>query len=167
MDWDLFFSNNDGNKWPDNEIIKHFNRLIKNKNISKKRNFEIFDFGCGSGNNLLLYLNYSKKINCIDISRKALDKLKTFYHDSYKQGKLNLINVNLDLDNFNFLETLSRDETQIYIDCTCFQHIKVESLKRLLNKIREDTPKKKESFLISKSLCHEGFNVVTSMIGDR
>ena len=156
MEWELFFERYDGNKWPDSEIIKHLTRLVKNKNLDKN-NYEIFDFGCGSGNNVMLYLTYCKRINCIDISTNALDKLRNFYKVPYQQGLINLINTNLEKDNLLFLEKGTSDLNNLYVDCTCFQHIKVEALNNILDKIKENS-NTKNNYLISKTLCYESQN---------
>ena len=156
MEWEFFFETNDGNKWPDNEIIKHFSRLIKNKNLYEN-NYEIFDFGCGSGNNVKLFLNFCKKINCIDISKNALDKLRNFYSIPYNKGLLNLIHTNLEKNDLSFLEKSTNNLSKIYVDCTCFQHINIDAFRNILDKLRENS-NNKNSYLISKSLCYESKN---------
>lgn len=153
MEWELFFERNDGNRWPDNEIIKHFSRLINKRNLDKNQ-YQIFDFGCGSGNNVMLYLNFCKRINCIDISNNALDKLKNFYKVPYQQGLINLININLEKDDLLFIKNETSNFNNLYIDCTCFQHIKIEALNNILDKIKENS-NNKNNYLISKNLCYE------------
>tara|TARA_Y100000589_G_scaffold331938_1_gene388051 strand:+ start:1402 stop:2013 length:612 start_codon:yes stop_codon:yes gene_type:complete len=157
MEWDSFFETNDRNKWPDNEIIKHFSRLIKNKNIDEN-DYEIFDFGRESGNNVKLFLNFCRKINCIDISKNALDKLRNFYNVLYSKSLLNLIHTNLEKDDLSFLDKSNNNLNKIYVDCTCFQHIDIEAFKNILCKFR-DNSNNKNSYLISKSLCYESKNI--------
>ena len=153
MEWDLFFEENDGNQWPDSEIIKHFIRLIKRNKIDREE-IEVYDFGCGSGNNIQLYLSYCDKVNCIDFSEKALHKLKKKYSEELNQGLINLLNINLNDTNLSFLEKINLLK-KIFIDCTCFQHLKTSSRETLLSKLEKFSKNNKFSYLISKSLCFE------------
>ena len=161
----FIFEENDGNQWPDSEIIKHFIRLIKKNKIGREE-IEVYDFGCGSGNNVKLYLSHCDKVNCIDFSQKALYKLKKNYHEEFSQGLINLLNINLNETNLSFLEKINISK-KIFVDCTCFQHLQTVSRETLLLKLKKFNQNNKFSYLISKSLCFESSHsgIKTNIVG--
>ncbi len=153
-EWDNFFKVNSGNKWPDNEVIKHISRLNSNLNF-KKETLCIADLGCGSGNNINLCLNFSDQITAIDYSKKALERLSITYKNAIEKNKVELIQLDLNNEEINLWENLGNNYDRLYLDCTCLQHISSDSRLKFIKKIYKESQYNQRTFLITKTLIYQ------------
>ncbi|WP_440650525.1 class I SAM-dependent methyltransferase [Candidatus Pelagibacter sp. HIMB1495] len=148
--WNNFFLKNDGNNFPHQSLIIFFNRNFSN--LKKKIN--ILDLGCGTGSTLILLRKKNFFIDCVDISKEALKKLKQKH-----------LNKNVKTFNLGFNDFLknSKKKYDLIIDGASLQHQTEDDLKISYSLINKNLKKQGYFFSInlnsSKGLNDESFNV--------
>ena len=152
-DWDSFFRDSCGNKWPDIDIVSHASRVI-----SSGLQPDIFiDIGCGSGANTRFGASVAKSVYCLDISEHALKRL-SYMEPSADKKSIIAKQADLTLP-FDWHEFLGRDRKcqKIYVDCTCLQHIPVPRQLERIKEIQEFEAMQGStgSALITKSLIYQ------------
>lgn len=149
--WNNFFEKNDGNHFPHQSLIIFFNR-----NFSKlKKKINILDLGCGTGSTLMLIKKKNFSLDCVDISKEALKKLKQ------KNVNKNVKTFNI---SFNQFLKISKKKYDLIIDGASLQHQNENDLKLSFSLINKNLKKNGYFFSInlnsSKGLNDESFNVV-------
>tara|TARA_B100000886_G_scaffold303318_1_gene233917 strand:- start:1783 stop:2403 length:621 start_codon:yes stop_codon:yes gene_type:complete len=140
--WDNFFKKNNGNKYPNNFIIRlvlnHFNNIKK----KYKKKINILDLGSGTGSNFFFLKNEGFNAHAIDISNNAIKKLR-------KEIILRNIKIpqkNIQLSTFHNIPFDDKLFDMI-IDCTSLQHCKYSNIEKSFSEISRVM--KKDSCFIS------------------
>lgn len=134
--WDNFFKNNNGNKYPNNFIIRlvlnHFNNVKKNN----KNKINILDLGSGTGSNFIFLKNEGFNAFAIDISDNAIKKLRK--ETILKNIKIPKNNIQLStFHNIPFEDKLF----DMIVDCTSLQHCKNSNIEKSFLEIGRVTKK--------------------------
>lgn len=151
--WDSFFKDSSGNKWPDIDIVSHASRII-----GSGLQPDIFiDIGCGSGANTRFGASLVESIYCLDISDHALKRLIKMELDTEKASiTAKRADLRLPFDWHEFLGSNKKCD-KIYVDCTCLQHIPGPKQLERIKEIQEfeEMQGYTNSALISKSLVYQ------------